>query len=314
MATMKVMRVRKTGAGLALVAEQAEVPAPAPHEVLVRVHAAGVTTTELQWYPTTHTAEGAERTGAVPGHEFSGVVHAVGADLDGALLGREVYGMNDWFMEGATGEYCVAAAAGIATKPPVISHAEAASVPIGALTAWQGLFEKATLERGQRVLIHGAAGGVGVYAVQLARRTGARVIATGAGRSEAFLKDLGAEVFVDYEKERFEERVPEMGRVDVVFDCVGGETLRRSWRVLKEGGRMVTIAAESEGDEKAKGAFFIVEANGAQLGEIAGLIERGELRVILNGTVKLEDAEAAYLRNAGRERGRGKVVVSVIGD
>ena len=130
------------------------------------------------WYPTSHTKTGEKRTAAVPGHEFSGVIAALGADVEGFEVGREVYGMNDWFADGATAEYCLAQPAAVAPKPPRLTHIEAASVPIAALTAWQGLVERARLQPGESVLIHGGAGAVGLFAVQLARLRGAHVIAT----------------------------------------------------------------------------------------------------------------------------------------
>jgi NADPH:quinone reductase-like Zn-dependent oxidoreductase len=173
MKTMKVMRFNDSADAPALIAATASVPQPRPGEMLIHIQAAGVTPTELRWYPTTHTPDGGKRTGAIPGHEFSGIVEAVGRDVDPGLVGREVFGLNDWFADGATAEYCVAQPSGIALKPHRPSHAEAASVPIGALTAWQGLFDRARLRPGERVLVHGASGSVGIFAVQLARRAGA---------------------------------------------------------------------------------------------------------------------------------------------
>ena len=137
--------------------EDAPIPQPGPAELLIRVLAAGVIPTELGWYPTTHTRTGQSRTGAVPCHEFSGVVTGVGADVGDLETGREVFGMNDWYSEGALAEYCVAPFFAVAPKPAALTHAEAASVPISALTAWQGLFERARLQPGERVLVHGGA-------------------------------------------------------------------------------------------------------------------------------------------------------------
>ena len=136
---MKVMRVTDSAQGPPLVEADAPDPRPGPGEELIRVHAAGVTTTELLWYPTTHTKTGEKRTGAVPSHEFSDVVADVGEDVDRLEIGREVYGMNDWFSDGALAEYCLAPFSSVAPKPASLTHAEAASVPIPALTAWQGL-------------------------------------------------------------------------------------------------------------------------------------------------------------------------------
>ena len=174
---MKVARFNDSLDSPALIAGTAPVPQPGRGEVLIRVHAAGVTPTELQWYTTTHTREGGRRTGAILGHEFSGVVEAAGVDADQGQIGREVFGMNDWFADGATADYCTTASTSVAQKPPRLSHPEAATVPIGALTAWQGLFDRANLKPGERVLIHGGSGAVGIFAIQLARRVGAHVVA-----------------------------------------------------------------------------------------------------------------------------------------
>ena len=182
MRTMRVMRFNDSSDAPALLAGTAPVPHPGRGEMLIRIHAAGVTPTELQWYPTTHTKDGGKRDGAILGHEFSGVIEAVGADLTSEQIGREVFGMNDWFSDGATADYCIASASSVATKPASLSHFEAASVPIGALTAWQGLFDRSKLRRGERVLIHGGSGAVGVFAIQLARRAGAHVITTASAR------------------------------------------------------------------------------------------------------------------------------------
>jgi NADPH:quinone reductase-like Zn-dependent oxidoreductase len=153
-----------------LVEGEAAKPEAGAGEVVVRVRAAGVTPTEVEWYPTTHTKTGEARAGAVLSHEFSGVVEAVGEGVTGITAGEAVFGMNDWFAEGALAEYCVTRPEWIAAKPKGVSDAEAAATPIGALTAWQGLFDRARLRAGERVLVHGGAGAVGVFAVQLARR------------------------------------------------------------------------------------------------------------------------------------------------
>jgi NADPH:quinone reductase-like Zn-dependent oxidoreductase len=276
-------------------------PQPGPGELLVRVYAAGVTTAELDWYPTAHTKTGERRSRAVPGHEFSGI---------NTETGEDVYGMNDWFADGAMAEYCVTRPAYVAPKPRSLTHVEAASVPIGALTAWQGLFDRAKLQSGDRVLVHGAAGGVGIFAVQLARYRGARVVATASAHNADFLRRLGVEDVIDYRTARFEDKVRD---IDVVFDTVGGETLERSWGVLAQHGRMVTIAAASERqtDERVKQAFFIVEPNQEQLTEISDLIEEGYVRPCVDAVIPLAQASAVYAGYAGRRQGRGKLVVSV---
>jgi NADPH:quinone reductase-like Zn-dependent oxidoreductase len=309
---MKAFCLNEHSSPLALDLRDRPTPEPQEGEILIRVHAAGVTPTELGWEPTTQRQDGSARHGAVPGHEFSGVVAALGAGVGGVEVGQAVYGMNDWYAEGATAEFCVTRAEWVAAKPATFTPEQAAAVPIGALTAWQGLYERAKLRAGERVLIHGGSGAVGVFAVQLARRAGARIWTTAAARHAEFLKQLGAGEVIDYRTERFEDRA---GQVDVVFDAVGGETLRRSWALLAPGGRMVTIASASEGgqDERTKAAFFIVEARQSQLSEIAGLLDAGELRVVVDGIVPFADASAAYLSRIKRDTGRGKVVIRVVG-
>jgi NADPH:quinone reductase-like Zn-dependent oxidoreductase len=154
-------------------------------------------------------------------------------------------------------EYCVASANALAFKPRTLDYIHSAVAPISALTAWQGLFKRANLQGGQRVLIHGAAGGVGIFAVQLARWRGARVVATASFGNLDFVRSLGANEVIDYQKTRFEDTVRD---VDVVFDGVGGETLDRSWEVLAKGGKLVTIASQSaeSADPRARDAFMLV--------------------------------------------------------
>ena len=307
---MKVMTVNDKKEGPILVPFVLPQPQAQEGELLIRVRAAGVTPTELLWYPTIHTKQGTLRVRAVPGHEFSGSVAAAGKGSQGFSVGDEIYGMSDWFADGATAEFCVTQPQNIALKPKSLTHELAATVPIGALTAWQGLFERARMQSGERVLIHGAAGSVGLFAVQLAHLRGAYVIATASARNAEFVKHLGAEEVVDYETSRFENRV---GNVDIVFDAVGGETLSRSWSVLKAGGRMVTIAADSETttDQRVKDAFFIVEPNQEQLLEVAKLLDAGTLKAFLSAVVPLEDASIAYSKAVRDKRGYGKVVVAV---
>ncbi|MGE5612464.1 MAG: NADP-dependent oxidoreductase [Bacillota bacterium] len=293
-----------------LLTEDVPQPKPGPGDVLVRVQAAGITSTELSWYPTLHTKTGEKRHHAIPGHEFAGTVAAVGPKTSGVGVGHEIYGMNDWFADGATADYCLTRPEWIAPKPRRLSYAEAASVPIGALTAWQGLFDRAHLQAGERVLIHGGSGGVGSFAVQFARRHGAHVITTASARNEEFLLHVGAEQVVDYRTARFEESI---AAIDVVFDTVGGDTLQRSWGVLKPTGRLVTVAASSEGatDQRTKNAYFIVEPNQTQLSMIGNLLDTGEIQPVVDAVVPFAQAGAAYARKIQQRLGRGKVVIAV---
>ena len=276
--------------------------------MLIQVYAAGVTPSELRWYPTSHKKDGSVRPLAVPGHEFSGVVAQLGERVEGFAAGDEVFGMNDWFADGASAEFCVTVPSNIARKPSRLTHAEAATVPIGALTAWQGLLDRAKLQTGERLLVHGAAGAVGVFVVQLARLRGAEVVATASGRNREFLLQLGVKQVIDYTTDAFDKIVR---NADVVFDAVGGETLTRSWKVLKPGGRLVTIAADSEGanDPRVKDAFFIVEPSQGQLVELGRLLNTGKLQVFVDAQVPLANAPAAYAGSVVRKHGYGKVVI-----
>jgi NADPH:quinone reductase-like Zn-dependent oxidoreductase len=279
-------------------------------QLLVKVHAAGTTPSELGWYPNLHNKQGGKRELAVPAHEFSGVVEATGPDVSQYKPGDLIYGMNDWFEEGALAEFCLTNPSSVALKPAAISHIEAASIPISALTAWQGLFEHARLRGGERVFIQGAAGGVGSFAVQFARQRGARILSTASRTNFDFVRDLGAEEVVDYKSDYFSVNE---GSFDVVFDVVGGSVLERSWSLLKSGGRMVTISSDDEGrtEGRTKEAFFIVEPNSSQLEQINKLIDTGQLRTAVKAVLPFQNASDAYepqVRGTGRP---GKVVVSV---
>jgi NADPH:quinone reductase-like Zn-dependent oxidoreductase len=300
-----------TGAGQALIEREIPRPAPQAGEVLIRVHAAGVTSTELSWYPTSHTKEGAKRVAAVPSHEFSGEIAELGEGIEGLQIGQTAYGMNDWYADGALAEFCITQPGWIAPKPRGLGHAEAASLPIGALTAWQGLFDRAHLKAGERVLIQGGAGAVGSLAIQIAHWHGAHVIATVSTQNVGFVKELGADEALDYNAAPFEETVRD---IDVVFDAVGGETLQRSWSVLKKNGRMVTIVSTTlpATDDRVNNAFFIVEPDRRQLIEIGELLESGALRPVVDAILPFAQAPLAYTGEV-KKKGRGKLVVAVTG-
>jgi NADPH:quinone reductase-like Zn-dependent oxidoreductase len=304
------MQVNNSGRGPALILTEVPRPRPGEGELLISVRAAGVTPTELFWYPTTQTKEGASRKGAVPGHEFSGVIEELGKNATGFEVGQEIYGLNDWFADGATADFCLTTPPSIAGKPATLTHEAAATVPIGALTAWQGLLDRAKIRPGERVLIHGAAGAVGIFAVQLAHLHGAHVIGTASSANLELIANLGADEVIDYRASRFEELTP---KVDVVFDGVGGDTLARSWSMLKPGGRMVTIAAGGShaADQRSQDAFFIVEPNQKQLTEVAQLLDAGELKTCVGAVVPLAEASSAYAAAVPNKRGSGKVVIAV---
>lgn len=307
---MKAIRQHAYGGPESLRCDDAPKPSPKVGEVLVRIRAAGVTPTELLWSTSRTTPSGTPRPlPFIPGHEFSGEVAALGDGVTSVSVGEAVYGINDWYSDGAQADYCLARAADIARKPSSVDHDHAAVTPISALTAWQALFEHARIEAGQHILIHGAAGGVGSFAVQFAHWWGARVTVTVSPANIDFVGDLGADDVIDYRAERFEQRVQ---GVDAVLDTVGGDTLRRSWTVLKPGGRLVTVAASEEDaqDQLTREAFFIVETRREELEEIARLIDAGQVRPVVGASLPLADAIRAYQTKPLR----GKVVLRVNGD
>jgi NADPH:quinone reductase-like Zn-dependent oxidoreductase len=291
---MKAVRLHARGGPESLVFEDAPKPSPGAGEVLVRVFAAAVTPTELLWVPTWTTQTGEPRPlPIIPGHEFAGNVAALGVGVTGVELGSAVYGMNEWSGNGAQAEYCLAPVTAITKKPSSVDYVQAAAMPISVLTAWQGLIERGRLTRGEHVLIHGAAGAVGGFAVQLACWRGARVTATASAANVEYVRGLGALEVIDYRARPFEDTVHD---VDLVFDTVGGDTLKRSWNILKPGGRAITIATSEEGtqDERTREAFFIVEPNRMQLEEMARLIDAGEIRVSVGAEFQLPNALEAY--------------------
>jgi NADPH:quinone reductase-like Zn-dependent oxidoreductase len=308
---MKAVRLHRRGGPEQLMYDDAPKPMPGAGDALVRVHACAITPTELSWGTTYTTRDGVERLPTIPGHELSGVVEGVSQDVSTPRVGDAVYALTDFNRDGAAADYVVVRARDLAPKPKTLRHTQAAAVPLSALTAWQALFDHAGLVKGQRVLIHAAAGGVGTYAVQLAKGHGAYVIGTARAINADFLRTLGADDVIDYTAVRFEDRVHD---VDVVLDSVGGDTLERSWSVLGKGGVLVTIADSAPAEKAAtygvRGVEFIVEPSRAQLIEIARLIDTGALRVIVEATYPLPDARAAFVRGLDGHN-RGKLVLSV---
>jgi NADPH:quinone reductase-like Zn-dependent oxidoreductase len=291
---MKAIRLHQIGGPESLRCEDAPKPTPNDNQVLVRVHATAITPTEFAWYPTFHTPDGGPRPfPIILGHEFSGVVDAIGPACMGVQVGDLVYGLSDWFIDGSQADYCLTVPASIGPKPGTLDHAQAAAVPISALTAWQALIERAQLSQGQRVLVHGAAGGVGSFAVQVACHKGAHVIATASAANADFVRALGADEVIDYRTTPFEAVARD---VDVVLDTVGGDTRDRSWGLLRKGGRLVTIAADAERltQPRVRDAFFIVEPNRVQLIEIARLIDAGVIRPIVGAVFAMENFRQAY--------------------
>jgi NADPH:quinone reductase-like Zn-dependent oxidoreductase len=308
---MNAIRIHEVGGPEGMVYERAPRPRLSTGDALVEVYAAALTPAELTWKETWVDHSGKSRLPIIPSHEVSGVVAAVGEGVSDLKPGEEVHGLTDFSRDGAAAEFVAVRAADLARKPRSIGHLHAAAMPLSALTAWQALFDHGGLDAGKRVLIHGAAGGVGSFAVQLARAKGAEVIAVASGRHRDFLLGLGANTIVDYETARFEDVAH---GVDLVLDTVGGETLRRSWSVLKPSATLVSVAEPPPEQDAvrvgARGIFFIVEPNRAELFELAGLIDMGQLRTFVSEVFALSRAREAY-ETLLRGHLRGKVVLRV---
>jgi NADPH:quinone reductase-like Zn-dependent oxidoreductase len=248
------------------------------------------------------------------GSDLSGDVAAVGSGISDLAVGDQVFGVTNSQFLGAYAEHAVATAGMLAKKPSSLSYAEAASVPVVAVTAWQGLFDHARLEAGQTVVIHGAAGNVGAYAVQLARRARLRAIATAGAKDVEYVRSLGADKVLDYHTQRFEEEVKD---ADAVLDLVGGETQMRSFQVLRPGGKLISAVSQPDQD-RAKhhgvtAAFFLVEVTTERLRTIAELIDRGELKTCIGAVLPLTDARDVHMMLEGRRRlpPRGKIILNV---
>jgi NADPH:quinone reductase-like Zn-dependent oxidoreductase len=263
----------------------------------VRVHAAALTRGELEWP--------VDRLPAIPSYEVSGVVEALGPGVEGVTVGDEVYGMSAFDRDGVAAEYAAIPAELLARKPRALSHAEAAAVPLAALSAWQGLFEHGGLAAGERVLIHGATGGVGQFATPLASRHGAHVSATTSAGATERARELGAEVVIDHTAGPWDAG---LAPVDLVFDTVGGERLVGSPGVLREGGRLVSVAEEPPQATGIKSVYFVVEPNHEQLARIAVLLDGGWPPPAIDSVFALEDAASAFGRTMAADK-RGKVVL-----
>jgi NADPH:quinone reductase-like Zn-dependent oxidoreductase len=313
MSRMRAIRVHHRGGPEALVDEDVPIPALRPGDALVRVHAAGISPAEFTWR-IWETPDGRSRLPLIPSHEVSGVVAAVAPDVHDVEVGDAVYALTDFFRDGGAAEYVAVRAADLAPKPRSLDHASAAATPLSALTAWQALFDHGRLMPGQRVLIHGAAGGVGSFAVQLAHWRGAHVIGTASARNRDFVRTLGVDDVIDHGATPFETVVRD---VDVVLDTVGGTVTERSWSVLRRNGLLVTIVRPPSPEwtlgRAATGVFFIVEPRRAQLNELSRLIDDGTIRPFVEAVLPLGRAREAYERGI-RDHPRGKLVLAVVGD
>ncbi len=303
---MQAITVRDRAAGAAgLTLSDIPHPHAAENDVIVRVYAAGFTPGELDWPGTWTDRAGRDRTPSVPGHELSGVVSELGYGTTGLTVGQRVFGLADWTRDGALAEYTAVEARNLAPLPADIDYAVAAAVPISGLTAWQGLFDHAGLKTGQTVLIHGAAGGVGSMAVQLAHELGSRVIGTGRAADREAALGLGADVFVDLQADRLEEA----GEVDVVFDVIGGEVLERSAPLVRAGGTLVTITGLPQvRPADGRAIFFVVEPDRLRLADLAERVRSGRLQPIIGAVRPLAEAPSAFTPD---RRMPGKTIIRV---
>jgi len=320
---MRAVRIHKFGGGPQDLVYEEDVMQPHPKEgeILIKVYATGVTRNEIVWiwYNSDISLP------LILGHEFSGIVEEVGPKVTNQRVGEAVYGLTDTLSvtrDGAEADYVIGIDSEIAPKPQSLDHEYAAAVPMAGLTAWQALFDHAHLSSKDTVLIHGAAGGVGSFAVQLARWTGAHVIGTASAHNSSFLKDLGVNDVIDYKTTSFENIVHD---VDVVFDTVGGKTLERSWQVLRKRGKLVSVASQDlpttfdnlQAYFKEKGesygidaTWFIVHPSRDQLIRIGDLIVFGQVKPVVDTILPLSQASQAY-KGANGVHKHGKIVLRV---
>jgi NADPH:quinone reductase-like Zn-dependent oxidoreductase len=310
-ATMKAIIAHEYGGPEVLKLEDVPVPTPKDNEMLIKVFAASVNSfdgalrsgkyakmvgTQLPWHP---------------GYDVAGTVEKVGGKIAKFKVGDAVFAFISIRNGGGYAEYAMAKETDAALKPAAISFVEAAGVPSVALTAWQALVDKANVQSGQSVLIHGASGGVGMFAIQIAKLRGAKVFATASTANQDFLKQLGADVAIDYKTQKFEAVAKD---VDVVIDGVGGETLARSYPIVKKGGIVVTLTGPTDPAQLAKygirGAAVDVANNGDQLAQIGKLIDEKKIKVVVSETFPLADASKAQAK-ADTGHARGKIVLKV---
>ena len=310
---MRAARVHRFGGPEVIEIKDVPVPEPGPGEVLVRVGAAGVG----PW-------DGWIRAGksVLPqplpltlGSDLAGTIVRVGADVKGFAAGEWVFGVTNKRFTEAYAEFALARATMLARRPDTLDDVAAASVPVIAVTAWQALFDQAHLTAGQTVLIHGAAGSVGSYAVQLAREAGLQVIATASARDANYVGRLGATTVVDHRAERFEDVAQ---NVDAVIDLVGGETQARSFAVVKRGGRLISAVSDPDAAEAARrgvqARFFLVDVTTAALSAIAERLGDGRLSVDVGIALPLHEARIAHeMLDGRRPKPRGKIVLTMQG-
>lgn len=305
---MKAARIHKFGGPEVVVIDDLSRPNPGAGELLVRVRAAGV----APWDAIIR--EGKSKVSPPPpltlGSDLSGIVEEVGPGVLDFRIGDDVYGVTNAQFCGANAEFADASAAMVAKKPRSLSHLEAASVPVVAVTAWQMLFEYAHVVAGQSILILGAGGNVGAYAVQLAARTGLDIVAVAGLKDLELVRSLGAKTALDYRTVNFEEAIPQ---VDVLIDTVGGETLERTFEKLKSGGVLVSVVSTKPLPQRTgvRSVFFYAEVTTARLGVLTKLFEEEKLSARVGSVLPLKDARSAHYMLAGAPHKPGKIVLEI---
>ncbi len=309
---MKAIRIHEFGGPDILKYEDAPQPIPAADEVLIKVYASGVNPVDTKIRAGQAQGKFPVDFPLIPGWDVSGEIEEVGSEILNFRIGDEVYSRPDLTRNGTYAEYVVVKANQVNHKPRSIDHDKSAAIPLAGITAWQGLFTHGQLENGQRVLIHGASGGVGTFAVQFAKWKGAYVIGTGSENNIDFLYELGADEVIDYRNEKFDE---EVSNIDLVFDLIGGDTQKRSLQVIKSGGRLVTtVKPENEQEAGSKNIHlegFMALSLPGDLQQIADLVDSGKVKPVISEILPLEEAAEAHKKI---EKGhiRGKIVLRVI--
>lgn len=313
---MKAMRIYAFDSQASLSFEETPLPKVNNDDVLIRIHAAGVNPIDWKVCAGIHPLAAKMELPLTPGWDVSGVVEVVGSEVTDFKVGDAVFAKPDHFRQGAYAEFIAVRAKEVAFKPTNLSHVEAASLPLVALTTWQSLIDTAQLSENQRILIHGAAGGIGSFAVQLAKAKGAYVIGTGSANNKEFILELGVDEYIDYNNTRFEDVLKDAKKVDVVYDTVGDDTQTRSWSVLNEGGFLVSIVRPVPNEaiaeqQKVGSALVVVSPSGEQLAEVAKLIETKHIKPIVSTVLPLSEALKAHeLNKSGHTR--GKIVLQVV--
>jgi NADPH:quinone reductase-like Zn-dependent oxidoreductase len=311
MATMRALRAHTPGGPEVLVYESAPRPTVSDGELLIAVHAAAITFDELTW-PETWSSDGVDRTPIVPSHEFSGVVAEVGPGVTDVSVGDEVYGVVPFDRDGAAAEYVCVPAGFVAAKPRTVSHVVAAAAALPGLTAREALVEHAALKSGDRVLVHGSAGGVGAFVTQMARALGAHVTGTAHTKDVGYVGSLGAERVIDVDHEAVDA---ETGVFDIAIDAVGADTPEPLFAALRRGGQLLVLqvppSQELADQYGVTAEFFIVTPERESLEWLAEMIDAGNLQVAIAATFPLAEGRAAYESGATRRQRPGKTVLVV---